>query len=871
MEELDLSSCSFSSEHDENSSTGSNKVQGQQADAEINHLKEVNKQLQGSIESLKQQLNSAMEATESINGMNETISQLKAQLEESKEREIKLNKELKNIQATNEEQVNKLNEDIEALEQKNQETENNLNAEKERSLKLKKEKQSLKAEIDEKSTMIENIAIELKEAKTSKKKLRTKFIETAEKLQIKDEENQRLSLCIQDDENTKNSLTQEIDSLRVKLSQEMVVTEECKNTINKLQKDLEQKTSLIATFEEQLDAQRAEMEEMSQERHNIILLIQKMHAAFTASEQKVEDISKENATLKLKLQKAGKNTKISSAYDVSALTLPFEGDIGEKAEHISKLPQYQPVQRMQLIINEAARTIKELEETSQTRGDEIKTLKNQLDQALAGQTPYCQILDSLLKELKNISCQEAQINNANLCRIDTAFIEFMAEKSAEIEPLIKDNLLKDPRFIPSDFFTTQDVAKKNECIKEIINCSDISYSIFTAQFLTNQLLSNQLQALMGPLGKMEEISRLDVVGGDFNDIPNLLQKLQDKIRSLKKTRSQLHALLKQQTEVANKSLKSESELKTTVSQLQITNDSLKSEIDVLKVKYQVASNELLLKKNEENLNAFASQIRETVDEQQSETKQRTDRLEAELQQKTLENADLTSLIKKLQTSIDVSTKKQNKRFQKQEDALKEQIAEMEQQIELLQDELASKKKNAKRTERSLREQYDEAINDVTNHYEESKRSLQKSVDDLKIKAAEARDMTKKLQQTVTETETKNAKLTEDNEALQNEKKALNAQLTAIKQQISKDKQNLQVQLAAQMMACESKIRSATQEVKAEGEKHLKDLFSLIAETFGAFYGFDDSDFNDESLKQVLAHAKEDLIRLQYFQNEATKL
>ena len=196
---------------------------------------------------------------------------------------------------------------------------------------------------------------------------------------------------------------------------------------------------------------------------------------------------------------------------------------------------------------------------------------------------------------------------------------------------------------------------------------------------------------------------------------------------------------------------------------------------------------------------------------------------------------------------------------------------MEQQIELLQDELASKKKNAKRTERSLREQYDEAINDVTNHYEESKRSLQKSVDDLKIKAAEARDMTKKLQQTVTETETKNAKLTEDNEALQNEKKALNAQLTAIKQQISKDKQNLQVQLAAQMMACESKIRSATQEVKAEGEKHLKDLFSLIAETFGAFYGFDDSDFNDESLKQVLAHAKEDLIRLQYFQNEATKL
>ena len=34
---------------------------------------------------------------------------------------------------------------------------------------------------------------------------------------------------------------------------------------------------------------------------------------------------------------------------------------------------------------------------------------------------------------------------------------------------------------------------------------------------------------MGPLGKIEEISRLDVVGRNFNDLPNLLKSLQGKI------------------------------------------------------------------------------------------------------------------------------------------------------------------------------------------------------------------------------------------------------------------------------------------------------------------------------------------------------
>ena len=122
MEELDMSSCSFASDHEDQASNGSDKIQNQQLEAETDHLKEVNKQLQGSIESLKQQLKDAMEATQTINGMNDTIAQLKQQLEESKEKEKNLIRDLKRVQAEGEEVAAKLNDEIACLQQQNEDT-----------------------------------------------------------------------------------------------------------------------------------------------------------------------------------------------------------------------------------------------------------------------------------------------------------------------------------------------------------------------------------------------------------------------------------------------------------------------------------------------------------------------------------------------------------------------------------------------------------------------------------------------------------------------------------------------------------------------------------------------------------------------------
>jgi hypothetical protein len=88
----------------------------------------------------------------------------------------------------------------------------------------------------------------------------------------------------------------------------------------------------------------------------------------------------------------------------------------------------------------------------------------------------------------------------------------------------------------------------------------------------------------------------------------------------------------------------------------------------------VAINELCLKTNEcTDDGEFVQKIRANVANQQSETSDRTERLEQALVQKRGENWNFYELIKKLQDAIDVTKKKQLKQAKHAECSLKKTI------------------------------------------------------------------------------------------------------------------------------------------------------------------------------------------------------
>lgn len=870
MEDPGSSSCSFMTDADDNMSNFRDSMSIQQLQLEKEHLKEVNSQLQSNIELLKAQLKEATEATTGIDSLNVTITNLRQQLNEARERENKLHKDIKKISNEGDMNQSRLSVTLESISAERNATLEKLASEQEHVAKLRKERQQLREDNEEKIRLMDSLALDLKDTKAQKKKLRNKLVTVAEHLQEAEGQIQLQNQQIQSLKVEKETMLQELDNLRIQLSTSKSINDECDAAINSVNKDLETKTSIIKQLEIQYDAQRQELEDFNEERQMILALFQKLHSVISLSELRIENLMKENEILKAKSKSASRKAPYTvSSIDLASIHIPFTGEFADKAMGILRLPQYQPVQRIQLILNEAAKRMADLEAELASLRAENDSYQTQLAQMSDSQPAYCQVLNALLSELKSIAITEAQFGKSNICKNDPAFIDFVSQKCADIEPLIKESLLKDPEFIPSDFFSTPDIQKRKEYIQKLFKPCDIGFSIFVAQFLTNILLRNQLEAIMGPLNKVEELSQMDIIqGGDISDIPGIIKRLQEQVIKYKNKSKHLHCALKKSQQAQLNLAKADNDNKTKISQLMMEKEALQNEIDVIRVKYQVAANELSLKSNDMPSGCGAHHARDDMD---PAAKEKLARLEEALEAKTKECNQLSCLISSLQSTLEESTRKQHRHWKKHEDAYKQQIIELQQQIDYMENQLITKKKNAKRNEKSLKERYDASVRELSAHYEESKKALINTIEELKEKARQAREMSRKLVDSMAETEQKNQKLQADVVELSNQQKTANAQLAQAKQQMAKEKQNIKAQLAAQMMACESKSHSATQEVKAESEKHLKEILNIAAETIGQFYDVDEVDFNEESYVQLLNQAKQDIEKLQFFQSEATKL
>jgi myosin heavy subunit len=512
-------------------------------------------------------------------------------------------------------------------------------------------------------------------------------------------------------------------------------------------------------------------------------------------------------------------------------------------------------------LNETAKKIKETDAALET----VTTSLNEYKEAFDNQPNYCNLLYSFLNELKQIAITETTLSGNYSFKTDPAFVQFIADQAAIIDPTIQEKYLKEARFIKSDFFTA-DSTKRLQQIQTFVKQNEFGYAILASQFISNILLKNQVEIIMGTISKLQEISQMDIIQqGDTSDLVGIFKRTQEELTKLKNNRKQLHATLKKSQENQISLAKSEAGLKTKVGQLTGQLENITNEYDVMKVKFQVASNELLLRKDP--VIELASQIRSDVEDQQHLAKQRTAKLEEALTQKSKECSELSSLLKKLQKTLEDSLKKQQRRFSRQEEALKGQVIEMQGQMDAMETQLTSKKKSAKRNERSLKEQYDSSIRDLSAHYEESKRSLMTTIDTLREKAKQGREMTKKLVESLSEAEQKNQKLqTECNEGRVSIK-ALSAEIGQLKQAHNKDLEHLHGQISAQTMAFDSKMMAANQEAKS----HLSRVLDSINEAVGSFYNLDDGDFGEEDLKGVLKNLKEDLGKLQLFQLGAANL
>ncbi|EAY15743.1 hypothetical protein TVAG_187940 [Trichomonas vaginalis G3] len=870
MDEIDLSSCSFSEDMDENipdDTIDAPDIQNLQL--ENSRLQEINSQLQTSIEGLKNQLKEALDAANATKGILNQLQTLKSQLNEANEKNSQLTQQVNDLASDGNNASNRNVQQIAALESERDQINEELRVMTEQRNKLRADKQSLKMEIDEKSLVIEELYGKVEKSKLFKKKMQAKTTEFANAITTLQGQLESTQLELQKEQNEKTTLNQDIDSLKIKINEQNQTINDLNNQIATLKEHLETKDNAFSQIEEQFNSQCTEIEDMTKEKQRIIILLQKQSSALATSEYKIESLQKEIQMINNKNNQKATRT-VAKNTEILELKIPFEGEIGDNCERIVKQIQFQPMQRVQMILNEAGTYINELE-------CELKELKNSHDQILKEVQNYQDTAETWRQIVAAVSENLRQLAK---CNENEEFTEFMTQKCGEIDPLIRERVMGDQHFISNDFFFSDDITKKKTEIQTIADQSDTTFAILTSQFLSNVYLRQQIASknVIQAQPATDSTSQVNVVErslptnevsaavSTFDDGQMTFQELKDKLQKTTKTANQLKAQLRKSQNAQMELQKADNDQKQQIAQLQIQRDDLKSQLDVANMKLQVAQT---TKMTDENSPTVTKEIIEKMKETDEKRKLDMKKLEDELRLKTEECNTLSMLLKKTQVENTTSIVTKNKQIKRQEESFRREIETLNDQIASIAQESEEKRKRQRRKEKQLEQQHQAIIKEMQQSFDSSKQVLNQTIEQLKEKAQTANETTQKVLQQMSQIEQQNQQLKNENTQLNTAVKKIQSEMNTLKNQVNKEKQQLNGQLAAQTMVFEAKMQKASKEANANAEKRVNNFLEIIKESLGSMYDFDE-DFDEESLHQLVEMVKNDLDKLNYFQTEATK-
>ena len=866
MEKGEFSSASFDTEFvDIPSEAQSKPVQGDEnLVLENQRLQQVNKQLQETINVLKDQLKDALVSADKSKQFIQQIQTLKEQLQEALHQKEILERKNEESSFLNTSSSGKMLADIDAmtrektsLEQRNKELENTVQ-------KLKKEKSAFKKADVEKTQMIDLLTETIQKDKISKKKQKKNLIEVMDENIVLKNKVDQLTLVCQQNADEKTRQNREMEDLQAQIDKLSLTNDELKRQIAMQNADFANKDSAISDLLKELQDMKEEFALYEKQRSDFSLCLTKMNKLSVTSESYIQKLLKEKQQLELQLE--GKPQAKTVAHTLNQanildLNFPFHGDIKNTCEEIIKLPQYEPIQRLQLIFNELAKQVATFEDDALKLRKENDELKEELKHDDVVESKYKQILFAFFRDLKNIAVTEVQISQNDMCSADQKFINFVTQKAAEIDPLFKDDIRQDPLFIPDDFFSTTDVKKQKSIIESIIGTNSTVSALFTAQFLANSLIRKQLETTTGPLNQYEELSKLSLAhGADIADLPNIVQSQKEEIEKLKETKKNMHIVIKKlqasKTDLAKKDI----DQRTQISSLQLKNDTLARDNDVLKMKIQVLSNEIMLKSNEA-LNPKQGK----ADEEKFTEK--IAQLENELDKKNKENIEMSKSISSLQRSITETVTSQQRNAKKLEDSYQQKLIDLQEAYTELQQKANDKRKQTKKNVAALKNQYESALTQITNNYEEIKKTLEENINSLNAKLASSRNEIQHLNEALKTSECKCDQVTKINTNLTEKSRQIEQEISKIKAEFNKEKQILQSKLTTTTFNAESQLHDSLQALEEKYLARITKILTSAHETIGSFYGISEEELTEESLPQVLLHARDDLDKLRFFQKE----
>lgn len=844
----------------------SRALNAQNLELENHRLQQINEQLQSNITSLREQLKEALSSSSYQLCGSENSQVLKAQLFEYSTKIEKLTQEVRDITMEKDSISMQLQKAYSQHDSEMTEANNRNQQLIDTISKLKRERNIIKQESQQKEEFVDMLTSRLKKAKAEKKKQIELINGLSQQVADLTAENEKCKCDLQLSQEENKINQTEIQSLKNQLSVLNQGNENAENEIESYKKESIMYGNSLSILETQLVSQREELEQISIERQKCLQLANLLQSALTKSEDKIEKLIQEKAILSEKQSQAtiksqNKFAQLFASNDILELELPFEGDIKDECDEIIKLPQYKPLQKIQLIINTCAHHIEEAELEIRRMQNTNSSITAEFAESKHSSSQYANILNALLVDLRNLSGLGKRYN-------DSEFINLVAQKTAEIDPSLRDAVINDPRFVSSDFFFTNDLTKKRGILESLVDRRDASYPLFLSQFLLNIFLRNQLEtALVNPAQSSQHQNASS--GSEKPKLVTLpedkeaeLQDLKNRVEKLSASRKQIHDMLKNAKKDMLNMNRADNELKTKIAQLQIQNENFRNECEMMKMKLKLANSELAARSSD--LSTSTSIIH------RGDENTKIAKLQEELDKKVSECAELKASLTYTQQELAKVNTAHQRQIRKMEDNCKREVQQLLSELEIADNRKKQTSKLLKRKEKEAELKYKNAISSLTNQLDETKQAMNASINTLTEKAKEANELSAKLTEQIHDSEAKASKYADLNGQLSASQKALQLELNTLRQQMAKERQHIQGQLSAQMMAYETKIQQVQLESRAASQKQLKDVIGVIHDNIGVLYGLEEGDLGEDTLKQLVLLVKSDLEKLKYFQKKSTK-
>ena len=699
---------------------------------------------------------------------------------------------------------------------------------------IKAENEKLRGEISEYRAQLKQVTESAERNYSQARKYRKKCGALSSELEAT--LGQVSALAVERDKLARDSVVavEDVKLLKLQLEAAHATHLEAQTAWNAMQMKTKHLENTIETLNEQLENQRAEIAELTEARAKCLNLIEIMHRALCQSESRMADLIVESQK-----QRAVEMKRIEPELRLPECVLPFKGELRERVAAIWKDEQVGAKQRIEAGLNEVCRVIEDLQRQVDARPSvdekEVARLENENQK-------YRDVLEPLLGSLKQLAATEETAANAAFYTMDASLCQFLARNCFDHAGDCVRN-----RFSSYGILGEENQYHRIGLVKEISALGMQEDAFISGLLIVNNYLSKEVRKLMDCVAQKAEMEEaMQVISASnpaefserITDIRNEIVKLVEYKKKLKVVAHQLQdELNSKESELANANGR--------ISDLETENEHLQSEL-------QVFSNKALL--NSSTTTTTSRSTSSIVDQRTSALEGKIQMLESRLVEKEKELYNFKELHLKTSRQAELTVHELTQKAQALTVKL-ETIQEAYQQLKMR--DLSSKDRYKKKVH-TLTKQHMRELSEQRAKLEDAQQMLNTTSTGLQERINQTNTLSKKLADSLAESERRNQALNEEVSNLTASKHKLEARLRALEDRNDKEKQMYQVQATARILAAETRLHESSTKEKTSLLKEINQLTGYIADELGTFYGLSGANLDTETCRQLLIRAKADL-------------